>query len=227
MGVSKNQIFNEDSLRRVKALCKLGARPPVIRALMPSFPEAFVSAVWEGEQGRRPPRGPLPHTVTQYLDHAARRLHSSFFLTAFHDLREKGIHDTDAIIVAYQRYMRMMDGVTEEPIMSLDRAWVLVRDFVKLKSIKLVTCPNCGTRYVHSRDELVSERNCPVRRLVPDYTQYVSRRRGISPARDIQKPAAEPVMQAQVGEAHREPSGPNRTVQIPLLFQGMQNNQAW
>ncbi len=86
------------TLRRLERLVQLGARPPVIRSLVPTLHDSVISDAWSEHHGRRAPRGPLPHNVGFFLANPQRRLQASFVLAVFDDLRRLGVADVEALI---------------------------------------------------------------------------------------------------------------------------------
>ena len=164
----KNIVHELPVLRRLVRLCDLGARPPVIRSLLPTVPDGVITELWTERHGRRPPRGPLPHNVGFFLASPTRRLQSSYLLTIFHELRQFGVHDTDALIVAYMQFAQTFDVSSQTPddAITFDRGWFLVREFSAVRSLALVRCDGCGARYIHRNLELINHRNCPVCRRI-------------------------------------------------------------
>lgn len=198
--------YSVEQYRSVRELCRVGARQPVIKALWPSFPDALLRAMWIEEQGRKPPPGPLPHDVGYYLSHNQRRLHASFFLQTFNQLRAAGIQsDTDALLGAYQKYTQVFAEEGQDKLMPFDRAWFIYREYMSSKSICMVKCANCGISYIHDRHELVSDRNCPVRRAVPDYEQFVAYRKK-KPFTRTQRQSVDGLKIALAGDASALPT---------------------
>jgi hypothetical protein len=169
MTVKKHAIvLDQATMARVTELCRLGARPPVIYALFPDFPKDLVVDMWVIHQGKRPPKGPLPSDLNSYMLGSHRRLQSSFILKTFSDLRNAGSHDVDAIIAAHRLYLETFKDHAElNPLFSVERTWVLIREFISVRSIALVRCPCCHAQYVHKAYEFVNHRLCPMYKLIP------------------------------------------------------------
>lgn len=168
----KEAILDQETLRRVNELCMAGARPPVIRALLPSFPTELISNLWVLHNGKRPPKGPLPSNVEHYLSGPSRRLQSSLVLNVFEKSRAAGAHDIDALLTAHKQYM-ITFGQTEIDPYSFDRVWGLHREFISMRTITLVKCPCCNARYVHRTLEVVNHRHCPMRRYLAHHDNLV------------------------------------------------------
>jgi hypothetical protein len=168
----KEAVLDQETLRRVNELCIAGARPPVIRALLPSFPTELIVNLWVVHNGKRPPKGPLPSNVEHYLSGPSRRLQSSLVLNVFEKSRAAGAHDIDALLTAYRQYV-IAFGHTEADPYSFDRVWGLYRELISLRTITLVKCPCCNARYVHRTLEVVNHRHCPMRRYLAHHDNLV------------------------------------------------------
>lgn len=165
------------ALERLDALCDVRARPPVIRALIPQLPEAFVARRWEERVGKRPSRGPLPHTVSGFFATPGRRLEATYVLVQFRRLQQSGIPDVDALIQVFhdymERYVHAANNMNGESIvfggdqpLTFDRLWCLVRGYTNHRTVLIADCGHCGGVFVHSRDEVPTARLCPVRSIL-------------------------------------------------------------
>lgn len=74
----------------------------------------------------------------------------------------------DAIIAAHRLYLETFKDHAElNPLFSVERTWVLIREFISVRSIALVRCPCCHAQYVHKAYEFVNHRLCPMYKLIP------------------------------------------------------------
>nr|WP_246262047.1 FlhC family transcriptional regulator [Azoarcus taiwanensis] len=156
------------TLRRLERLVQLGARPPVIRSLVPTLHDSVISDAWSEHHGRRAPRGPLPHNVGFFLVSPKRRLQASFILAVFDDLRRLGVADAEALIVTYEQFLATFDD-DSSPVdsrLTFDRAWFLIREYTTVRSLLLVRCDACGSRHIHRAFELINHGQCPACGLV-------------------------------------------------------------
>lgn len=165
----KEAVLDHVSMRRVNELCAMGARPPVIHALLPDFPRDIVVNLWVMHNGKRPPKGPLPSDANFYLNGSTRRLQSSLIIKTFQKLRDTGVHDIDALISTYKQYNSSFSHLEESVRYSMDRVWGLIREFVSVRSVTMVCCPHCKAEYIHKALEIVNHRYCPMRKLVAHY----------------------------------------------------------
>ena len=157
-------LLDPDTRRRLDALCQLGARPRIISAMLPSLSEtpSVINMHWRHYQGKAPKRGSATSRPTSFHSTSRVRLHSSFALSAYFHVEETGIHFVDAYIESYQIYSNTF--ADDEPE-SFDWFWSLVQNALD-GHLTLVTCSNCGFKYLHNTDDLVNDRNCPVTRFI-------------------------------------------------------------
>ena len=76
-------------------------------------------------------------------------IHSSLFINIHHFLVEHaGATGIEAVMKAYKLYLEQMPPEAgEEPLLSLTRAWTLVR-FFSSKMLAMATCGKCGGKFV-------------------------------------------------------------------------------
>jgi len=149
-----------DTLRRINRLCEVGARPPVIKALLPTAHDTVIRDQWEAIQGSAPPKGRLPMLVEWFLSNYQIKLQSSYIAAVWRRATESQVHYVDAYLAAYDQYVETF----EEPLLTFDRAWYLIRT---LSSQMMTTdiCPECNTEYIRNPDELVNHKTCPCCRV--------------------------------------------------------------
>ena len=149
-----------DTLRRLNRLCALGARPPVIKALLPTAHPALIRSQWEAIQHCPPPKGRLPMLVDWFLSNYQIKLHSSFIAAVWRRATASQLHFVDAYMAAYDQYLLTFP----EPLLTFDRAWYLIRA-LSSRMMTTVQCPECNTEYIQNPDELVNHRSCPCCRV--------------------------------------------------------------
>jgi flagellar transcriptional activator FlhC len=99
-------------------------------------------------RGESPPKGMLPFSVDWFLTWQPN-IHSSLFLAIHRQLlantQSTGIK---AVIKAYKLYLEQMPpSPNEEPILSLTRAWTLLR-FISSNMLSVSSCNQCGGDFV-------------------------------------------------------------------------------
>lgn len=161
----RKRIYSDmNTVRRVQELCKIGTRPPVLRALFPSFPDTTITNIWVDVCGKRPPRGPLPYNIRSFLSNPQKRLETALVIKTFLRLRKLGAHDIDAMIGAYHVCAERLSEsrMQHKTQLCFDRVWFICREYTSLRSIVLVRCPHCRCYYAHSVSEAVNHDFCPM-----------------------------------------------------------------
>lgn len=80
-------------------------------------------------------------------------VHSSLFMGFYRFFSERcGLQGLESILKAYHLYLDHIESDTLEPVLSLTRAWTLVR-FYDADLIQMAPCTCCGAHYVaHAYD---------------------------------------------------------------------------
>ena len=149
-----------ETISRLNRLCELGARPPVIQAMLPSVPEQMVRNQWEMINGESSKKGRLPNVPEWYFSTYIIKLQSSFVAFTWRQLIAGNMHYIDAYIATYEIYTRTF----ETPLLSFDRVWFLGR-ILSAKMIATTACDKCASAYIHNKDNLINHKHCPVCRV--------------------------------------------------------------
>lgn len=99
-------------------------------------------------KGISPPKGMLPFSTDWFVTWQPN-VHSSIFINIYRFLLENAeVSGVVAILKAYQLYLEQVPAEPgEEPVLSLTRAWTLVRYFDS-KMLETTTCTKCGGDFV-------------------------------------------------------------------------------
>jgi flagellar transcriptional activator FlhC len=104
-------------------------------------------------RGMSPPKGMLPFSTDWFITWQPN-IHSSLFINIHRYMTQHaGIAGIEAVMKAYQLYLEQMPPAPgEEALLSLTRAWTLVR-FFDSKMLTTAKCGECGGDFVtHSFD---------------------------------------------------------------------------
>lgn len=149
----KKSVVNEsEQIQLAMQLIKLGARLQLLESQTTLSRERLIK-LYKELKGVSPPKGMLPFSTDWFLTWQPN-IHSSIFYNIYKFLLDytdvKGIQ---AIIRAYSLYLLQVEHEGNiEPVLSMTRAWTLVR-FVESKMLKLKGCSCCaGTYIVNSYD---------------------------------------------------------------------------
>ena len=141
-------------------LIELGARPQVLESETTLSRERLLK-LYKELKGMSPPKGMLPFSSDWFLTWQPN-IHASIFMNIYrylqHHSEARGIH---AIMKAYRLYLEQTDAPAEgeEPVLSLTRAWTLVR-FIDHGLLSMARCEECGGYYVVDRFDLNAHYVC-------------------------------------------------------------------
>lgn len=150
MNILSSDIAIQDQVRHLGAAIKmfqLGARPPVVRAMVP-VKTRVAGQLYLEMTGKNPPRGMLVASTEWFFQVAKRNRQGATFIKIFKAAcaEMSGELEAEVLIEAYQRYLEQI-GI-EEVCLTLDRAWWLLRE-VKIRNLLVeACCKKCGVDYL-------------------------------------------------------------------------------
>ncbi|MDB5760073.1 MAG: flhC [Burkholderia sp.] len=133
-------------------LIKLGARLQLLE-LETSLSRERLLKLYKELKGMSPPKGMLPFSTDWFITWQPN-IHSSLFINIHRYMTQHaGITGIEAVMKAYQLYLEQMPPAPgEEAVLSLTRAWTLVR-FFDSKMLTTAKCCQCNGDFVtHSFD---------------------------------------------------------------------------
>ncbi len=140
-------------------LIQLGARLQLLESETSLSRERLLK-LYKELRGVSPPKGMLPFSTDWFITWQPN-IHSSLFMSIHRYLvRHAQVSGIDAVIKAYQLYLEQMPPEPgAEPLLSLTRAWTLIR-FFDSKMLTLVECSECHGHFVSHTFELHSGYRC-------------------------------------------------------------------
>lgn len=139
-------------------LCRCGARPPVVADLTRLDNRALIGRLYRECHGRAAPSGLLPSDPRRFVRSRTQRLHASVLAATYERLCAAGAGAAEALLAAHRLYVSVFG---ERALLDINRGWCLVRS-LRIRELRLVGCPHCGTRFVHDSASLVDRHTCPV-----------------------------------------------------------------
>jgi len=148
---NKSVITEAEEIGLATELVKLGARLQLLETETHLSRERLLK-LYKEIRGESPPKGMLPFSADWFVTWQPN-IHASLFIDVLKYLNEhtqlKGIR---AIIKAYKLYLENTQANGMEPILSITRAWTLVR-FIDGGLLRTAPCTRCGGEFVvHSHD---------------------------------------------------------------------------
>lgn len=149
-----------EELLKAAQLIHLGARMQVLEAEFKISRDKLLR-LYREVTGISPPKGMLPFSTDWYLTWGPN-IHSSLFMNTYGFLQKhSNLGRVDLLIRAYGLYCEHFDAVGQEPVVSLTRAWTLLR-FFDAELLRLAPCTKCHGRYVAHQEDLVHNLVCGI-----------------------------------------------------------------
>lgn len=152
---NKRIIDEAEDIRKAVEMVQLGARMQMLEVETRLSREKLLK-IYKEVRGVSPPKGMLPFSTDWFMTWQPN-VHSSLFM-GFHRffLQRAGVQGLDAIIKSYHLYLDQIEAERMEPVLSLTRAWTLVR-FFDADLLQMAPCTCCGGHFVaHAYDPTAS-----------------------------------------------------------------------
>ena len=148
---NKSVITEARQIQLAIDLVNLGARLQVLEAETDLSRERLLK-LYKEVKGVSPPKGMLPFSTDWFMSWQPN-IHSSLFIDIYRFLgRNAKLTGIEAIVRAYRLYMEHVEVNQLEAVLSLTRAWSLIR-FLDAKMLTTVPCTQCGGHFVvHAMD---------------------------------------------------------------------------
>ena len=148
----KSVVSEAQEIRLAIELIGLGARLQLLETEVSLSRERLLN-LYKELKGMSPPKGMLPFSTDWFITWQPN-IHSSLFINIHKFLIEHaGASGIEAVMKAYKLYLEQMPPEPgEEPLLSLTRAWTLVR-FFNSRMMAMAPCGKCSGKFVvHSLD---------------------------------------------------------------------------
>ena len=155
---SKSILDESRQIERAIALIELGARLQVLESETKLSYERLLR-LYKEVAGRSPSKGQLPFSTDWFLTWQPN-IHASLFLNIYEYLGKACVlEDIDVVMKAYKLYTEQIGTCGVEPLLSITRAWRLVR-FVDNQMLTLTRCSQCGGHFVTEPYEIARHYVC-------------------------------------------------------------------
>ena len=148
---NKSVVHDAKEVKRAADLIELGARLQVLESETKLSRERLLR-LYKELRGKSPPKGMLPFSTDWFMSWQPN-IHSSLFIDIHRYLTGHcGATGTEAIVKSYRLYLEHLQVHGLEQVLSLTRAWSLVR-FFDAKLLDTAPCKTCGGKFVlHAMD---------------------------------------------------------------------------
>ncbi|WP_028998256.1 flagellar transcriptional regulator FlhC [Azohydromonas australica] len=158
MARNKSILSEARQIERAVTLINLGARLQVLESETDLSYERLLR-LYKEVSGKSPSKGQLPFSTDWFMTWQPN-IHASLFLNIHEYLNKSAaLEDIDIIIKAYQLYLEQTQCQGLEPLLSVTRAWRLVK-FVDNGMLSLTTCSRCAGRFVTHPHEIAKHYIC-------------------------------------------------------------------
>ena len=147
----KSILTEARQIERAVMLIKLGARLQVLESETDLSYERLLR-LYKEVSGRSPSKGQLPFSTDWFMTWQPN-IHSSLFYNIYRFMQDHGrCEPIQSIVKAYRLYLEHVDLSGDEAVLSLTRAWTLVR-FFDSGMLQMTPCTRCGGHFVaHAHD---------------------------------------------------------------------------
>jgi flagellar transcriptional activator FlhC len=158
MARNKSILTEARQIERAVTLINLGARLQVLESETDLSYERLLR-LYKEVAGKSPSKGQLPFSTDWFMTWQPN-IHSSLFLN-IHEYLNKvaALDEIDSIIKAYKLYTEQMQTQGLEPLLSVTRAWRLVK-FVDNGMLTMTACSKCKGHFVTHPHEIARHYVC-------------------------------------------------------------------
>ena len=158
MARTKSILSEARQIERAVTLIKLGARLQVLESETDLSYERLLR-LYKEVAGHSPSKGQLPFSTDWFMTWQPN-IHASLFLNTHEYLNKVAeIDEIDTVIKAYQLYLEQITAQGLEPLLSVTRAWRLVK-FVDNGMLTMTPCRKCGGHFVTHPHEIARHYVC-------------------------------------------------------------------
>jgi flagellar transcriptional activator FlhC len=154
----KSILTEARQIERAVTLIHLGARLQVLESETDLSYERLLR-LYKEVAGKSPSKGQLPFSTDWFMTWQPN-IHASLFLNIHEYLnKSSALDEIDIVIKAYQLYLEQVTVQQLEPMLSVTRAWRLVK-FVDNGMLTLTHCSSCGGHFVTHPHEIAKHFTC-------------------------------------------------------------------
>ena len=157
---SKSVITEAQQIQVAVSLIELGARLQLLQEETTLSRERLLK-LYKEVKGESPSKGMLPYSTDWFMSWSPN-IHSSLFMDIHQFLvTNASLSGVEALIKSYRLYLEQISVSGEEPVLSITRAWFLVR-FFDAGMLQLTACNECGGHFVVHTNELYANYVCGI-----------------------------------------------------------------
>jgi len=157
---NKSVVTEAREIQLAVELINLGARLQVLQEETKLSRERLLK-LYKEVRGESPAKGMLPYSTDWFMSWLPN-IHSSLFMDIYQFLTSNTeASGVEALIKSYRLYLEQIEISQGEPVLSITRAWFLVR-FFEADMLQLTECKECGGHFVLHTNELCKDYVCGI-----------------------------------------------------------------
>ncbi|HKO88576.1 MAG TPA: flagellar transcriptional regulator FlhC [Burkholderiales bacterium] len=156
--MAKSVIGEARDIALASELIKLGARLQVLESETKLSREKLLR-LYKEIQGKSPPKGMLPFSTDWFMTWQPN-IHSSLFISIYRYIdKSVELEQIEAVVKAYRLYREHVRAHNMEDVLSITRAWRLIK-FFDAGMLTTTCCKDCGGHFVTHSFELTDNYVC-------------------------------------------------------------------
>ncbi|MBI4938799.1 MAG: flagellar transcriptional regulator FlhC [Nitrosomonadales bacterium] len=157
---NKSVVTEAYQIRVAAELIELGARLQLLQEETSLSRERLLK-LYKEIKGVSPSKGMLPYSTDWFMSWSPN-IHSSLFMGIYRFLvKNSSLSEVEALVKSYRLYLEQIGVSGDEPVLSITRAWFLVR-FCNANMLQLAVCTECGGQFVVHTNELYGDYVCGI-----------------------------------------------------------------
>lgn len=157
---NKSVITEANQIQIAVNLIELGARLQLLQEETSVNRERLLKLHKE-VKGISPSKSMLPYSTEWFMSWSPN-IHSSMFMDIHQFMTTNtSLSSIELLIKSYRLYLEQISISSDGPVLSITRAWFLVR-FFNAKMLQLTDCKECGGHFVVHTNELYSDYVCGI-----------------------------------------------------------------
>jgi flagellar transcriptional activator FlhC len=155
---NKSILTEAKQIERAVTLIRLGARLQVLESETDLSYERLLR-LYKEVSGKSPSKGQLPFSTDWFMTWQPN-IHASLFVNIHEYLnKSSALDEIDTVIKAYQLYLEQTHAQGLEPLLSVTRAWRLVK-FIDNGMLGTTKCSKCAGHFVTHPHEIARHYVC-------------------------------------------------------------------
>lgn len=157
---NKSVVSEAQQIQIAVSLIELGARLQLLQEETSLSRERLLK-LYKEVAGESPSKGMLPYSTDWFMTWSPN-IHSSLFMDIYQFMTANTrLSGVEALIKSYRLYLEQISVSGDEPVLSITRAWFLVR-FFDANMLQLTGCKECGGKFVVHTNELYADYVCGI-----------------------------------------------------------------